>query len=65
MDTKNNLAWNDCTKCKNYDMCYYCPAGIDEVLKSIQTFILSLYKRDLCVNNGKRFFKDKEEAVQG
>ena len=53
------LDWNDCEKCRDFKECYLIAHGYDG-LNMTPDYMSAIRKRDLCVNNGKRFFKLKE-----
>ena len=60
METKNNLAWNDCERCKHYNFCYYMPTTMPGSDMYEPNIIVSNRKRNMCVNNGKRLFSAKD-----
>lgn len=61
METRNNLAWNDCEKCTHYNFCYYMPTWARDKAMDEFNGAVSSRKRNMCVNNGKRLFVDKDK----
>ena len=57
------MEWNDCEKCEHYKACYSEPKQSNQWSDDLFNFMVSVNKRDLCVNNGKRNFVDDAKQV--
>ena len=55
-----NELMDDCERCEHFERCYYCPTDDNaNAAMDVKKSITSLGGRDLCINNGKKFFEIK------
>jgi len=51
---------DDCEKCKHFEECYYIPSVSDDVWKSGYKYMQATRKMELCVNNEKKNYEERE-----
>jgi len=50
---------NDCKECEHFSQCYDRVSNVDTLEKALVAYMSALWRRDLCVNNEKRAWREK------